>query len=127
MDLNEFMAMAESMVKADTRAPRYAKTTGARRRSAEAVETSGVEITRSDWNYDEDRYDDTSIPSKRSNRNKSGRAGRRMYNGRRTLNAVGGFARDADAIYADADTEMCVVVDPRKGYMPDGTLNRDPR
>jgi hypothetical protein len=90
-----------------------------------AVEATGVPITTADWNYREDS-EDTSVPSKRQNRNRSGRAGRRMYNGLQTVQSVGGYASPLNAIYAPSDKELCVVVDPRTGYKPDGTPNRDP-
>lgn len=58
----------------------------------------------------------TSEPSKRSVKNKSGRAGRKQYNGRAALRAVGGTAHPLGAIYdgndrQDSAPEKCVVVE----------------
>jgi len=46
------------------------------------------------------------VPSRRSNKNNSGRAGRRAYNGQQTLAAVGGRASDVAAIYHGADRDI---------------------
>lgn len=101
------------------------------------VDSTGVPISLADWNYDEDLMQygpnsnpdapgSTTDPSKRRNKQHSGRAGRRMYNGLQTIQAVGGYANDIDAIYAPSDKELCVVVDPRVGYNDAGEPNRDP-
>ena len=47
----------------------------------------------------------SSVPSKRANKNGSGRNGRRMYNGQQSLRAVGGRSSIASAIYAGSDKE----------------------
>lgn len=106
--------------KRSTRRPSPLRTTG-----TQGGEVTGVPITRADWNFVEDGEDTTPV-SKRQNRNRSGRAGRRMYNGLRTVQAVGGYAEEMRAIYAPSEKEMCVVVDPRTGWNSDGTPNRDP-
>ena len=64
------------------------------------------------------------VPSKRQNRNKSGRAGRRAYNSRQALQAVGGFSQDFKASLAKDGAALCIVVDHRRGYRADGSLNR---
>jgi hypothetical protein len=51
----------------------------------------------------------TSIPSKRSNKNKSGRRGLKQFRSAQTLQAVGGFTDDIKAIAAPADHHMCVT------------------
>jgi hypothetical protein len=51
-------------------------------------------------------------PPKRQVKNKSGRAGRKLHNSRAAQRAVGGYADTMRAVYAPADTELCVVVDP---------------
>lgn len=66
-------------------------------------------------------------PSKRVVKARSGRSARRTHSGQMWLNSVGGYASDVKAIYQPEGTEMCVVVDPRKGYKEDGTLRREPR
>lgn len=66
-------------------------------------------------------------PSRRSNKNKSGRAGRRAWNGQRNLSSVGGYSNAVQAIYAPADKELCVVVPMETGWLPDGRPNREPR
>lgn len=68
-----------------------------------------------------------SVPSRKSNRVKSGRSGRKAYNGQKTLAAVGGLRSTAAAIYAPADYEMCKVVSSDVGWNIDGTPRREPR
>ncbi len=63
-------------------------------------------------------------PSKRSVKNRSGRAGRKQANGARWVARVGGFADDVRATYAPADTEMCRVVPNNVGWLPDGRPRR---
>ena len=63
-------------------------------------------------------------PSRRSNKARSGRAGRKTYQGQKAVSKVGGFTRDEDAMYAPADHEMCVVVDSRRGWKTNGDPNR---
>lgn len=53
----------------------------------------------------------TTHPSKRSVKNKSGRTGRKQANGRASVKAVGGYANSTYAIYVPADKELCVVVE----------------
>ena len=68
-----------------------------------------------------------SAPSKRQVRNKSGKAGRRTYNGQMVLARVGGYGSTMEAIYAPAGTELCVVVPDSMGRLSDGTPRREPR
>ena len=42
----------------------------------------------------------TGVPSRRSNKNRSGRAGRKQHNGQRALQRAGGHKSDVSAIYA---------------------------
>lgn len=63
-------------------------------------------------------------PSKRSVKNKSGRAGRKAYNGRQTLARVGGVSSTMAAIYAPADRNLCVVVPHDVGWKANGDPNR---
>lgn len=67
------------------------------------------------------------VPSRRANKNKSGRASRKAHNGNRSLQGVGGFRNTVQAIYAPGDHKMCVVVDSSRGWNPDGTPIREPR
>lgn len=53
-------------------------------------------------------------PSKRSNKNKSGRAGRKQHNGRETLRRVGGYRDLMQAIYAPEE-----LMNPRLPHDPD--------
>lgn len=54
------------------------------------------------------------IPSKRQNKNISGRQGRKTWNARRAEQAVGGMRDSNRAIAMPVGYEMCVVVDPSK-------------
>jgi len=53
-------------------------------------------------------------PGRRTNKFKSGKSGRVAHHSATTVRKVGGYANTIQAIYAPADTEMCVVVDPTK-------------
>jgi len=68
-----------------------------------------------------------SAPSKRSNKHRSGRSGRKQYSASRELQKVKGFVRHMDAIFAPADQELCHIVDHRVGYTTSGDLNRSPQ
>lgn len=64
-------------------------------------------------------------PSKRANKNRSGRSGRKAYQGRKMIAAVGGYRENESAIFAEANTEMChVVPTATTGWMPDGITPR---
>lgn len=65
-------------------------------------------------------------PSRRANKNRSGRAGRKAYNGRKWVQAVGGTSDMARAMYAPADKELCKVVPGDTGYR-NGKPFRSPR
>jgi hypothetical protein len=56
------------------------------------------------------------VPSRHQNKVASGRSGRKAYKGRKWVQAVGGTTDLAKAASAPADKELCVVVDPRRGY-----------
>jgi hypothetical protein len=85
----------------------------------------------------EERRGSTSFaPGKRTAKNQqSGRQSRKQYHAAQALRSVGGFARTMDAIHASATIEdkdgnivprpMCVVVDNRRGFNPDGTPFRN--
>lgn len=60
-----------------------------------------------------------SVPSRNQNRIRSGKAGRRMYNGRQILDSIGGYSSDLKAIYAGEGKELCRVV-PMETGMRDG-------
>lgn len=62
-------------------------------------------------------------PSKRSNKNTSGRQGRKTWNARRTETAVGGYNNDAKAIYASPNKELCVVVTDKRTYTDSPGMN----
>jgi hypothetical protein len=64
-------------------------------------------------------------PSKRSNKNRSGRRGLKAYRGSKWVSAVGGMKDTVRAIYAPADYEMCRVV-PFDTGMRDGEPFRSP-
>lgn len=64
------------------------------------------------------------VPSRRAVKNRSGRTGRKQYQGQKTLARVGGVSSHMAAVYAPADKELCVVVDSRRGWLPDGRPNR---
>jgi hypothetical protein len=67
-------------------------------------------------------YPDALMPSKRQNKNKSGRTGRRQYNANQTIRRVGGIANDTKAIYYGYDNgttnyaPLCVVVSKNKHF-----------
>jgi hypothetical protein len=63
-------------------------------------------------------------PSKRYNRNTSGRASRRQLRGQARLQAVGGMSNLTKAMLAPADTKLCRIVDPRTGWKVDGSPQR---
>ena len=63
-------------------------------------------------------------PSKRQNRNRSGRASRRTYNGQRTLQAVGGRTTWWAAALADEGAPLCKVVQEMVGRTEGGQLKR---
>jgi hypothetical protein len=65
-----------------------------------------------------------SAPSRRSNKNHSGRTGRKAHNGRKALQKVGGSSNLIKAIYAPADKNLCVVVPMETGWLPNGQPNR---
>lgn len=69
---------------------------------------------------------DIEVPSKRANKNRSGRAGRKAYQGRKWASAVGGTTDLWKAVTAPADAELCKVVDPRRGFTNEGTPFRSP-
>jgi hypothetical protein len=48
-------------------------------------------------------------PSRRSNKNQSGRQGRKTYNGRLTLQRAGGYKNEVEAIGQSADTPLCRI------------------
>ena len=63
-------------------------------------------------------------PSKRSNKNRSGRAGVKAYRGRNWVRNVGGFNSFEEAVLAPCDYEMCKVAPTETtGWYPNG----DPR
>jgi hypothetical protein len=66
-------------------------------------------------------------PSRKSNKVKSGRSGRKSYNGQKALAAVGGRRNTTDAIYAPPETHLCKVVSSDVGWNEDGTPRREPR
>lgn len=68
----------------------------------------------------------TSVPTKRSVKNKSGRTSRKQAYSRRTLQAVGGTLSITRAIYADADKHLCVTV-PNTTGMRNGVPYREPQ
>jgi hypothetical protein len=68
-----------------------------------------------------------STPSRRSNKNHSGRSLRKSANGAEWLARVGGRSSDTAAIYAPADAHLCVVVPATVGWNADGTPRREPR
>jgi len=65
--------------------------------------------------------------SRRRTKQESGRASRKQARTRQTLRAVGGYSNLQSAIYAPADTPLCVVVPHNTGWLPDGRPRRDPR
>jgi hypothetical protein len=68
------------------------------------------------------------VPSKRSVKNKSGRASRKQLRSAAVLQAVGGFSSTTSAVFAAPDHKMCRVVETAKvGWKPDGTPRREPR
>lgn len=64
-------------------------------------------------------------PSKRGNKNRSGRRGLKAYRGHKWVAAVGGMKDPIRAIYAPADHEMCRVV-PMTTGMRNGVPWRSP-
>lgn len=67
-------------------------------------------------------------PSRRTNKNQSGRSGRKRYSSQQTLRAVGGYANQVQAIFAPPAQELCVVVPTAHvGWLPDGRPRREPR
>ena len=66
-----------------------------------------------------------SIPSARTVKNRSGRQSRKQANARRTMQRVGGFSSDFQAITAPADAALCNVV-PRETGMRNGKPFRSP-
>lgn len=87
-------------------------------------ETTGVKVTRNDLFNDPDRENTTPV-SKRQNKNRGPARSKASWNAQRWVSAVGGTTDLMKAIYADSDKELCVVVDPRRGFLPDGTPNRN--
>ena len=65
------------------------------------------------------------VPSKSTNKNRSGRAGRKMYAGQHWLRRAGGKHRDHLASLADAGTPLCHVVPDHKGRTISGAPNRN--
>lgn len=53
----------------------------------------------------------TGAPSRRSNKSRSGRAGRKQANGQRALQRVGGYRDPLRAIYAPDGHQLCVASD----------------
>jgi hypothetical protein len=66
-------------------------------------------------------------PSRRTNKQRSGRTLRKQANSQATLARVGGFRNPVRAIYAPANTNMCHVVDSNVGWLPNGQPRREPR
>ncbi len=63
-------------------------------------------------------------PSKRQVKNRSGRSGRKQWNGSKSVSSVGGFKDTAAAIYAPTDKPMCVI---RSTTHSDGRLRETDR
>ena len=92
----------------------------AAKRAPHAAPTTGVAVTRNDLFNDPDKQN-TAPVSKRQNKNKGPARSKANWNAQRWVQAVGGTSDTMKAIYADADKELCVVVDSRRGFRPDGT------
>lgn len=66
-------------------------------------------------------------PSRRSNKNKSGRALNKAHNSRKALLKVGGYSNNIQAIYAPPGEALCITVPHSVGWLPDGKPRREPR
>lgn len=60
------------------------------------------------------------VPSRRFVKTRSGRSGRKAYNGQRTLYKVRGYSNDIQALKAPEGAELCVVVPMETGFQKDG-------
>ena len=63
-------------------------------------------------------------PSRRYNKNTSGRASRKQANGLRSQQAVGGMKNLTKAMLAPADAKLCRIVPNSTGWKVDGSPQR---